>query len=63
LDDIKIAMAFIKALQTATLDNGLSNLSKDAKHRLRHSPQEVLTVSDQDQQASLDLFLALGNSS
>ena len=61
IGSIKIAQSFIKEIQAASLDNG--GLDDDILERLRNLPKEPTDISDPDTQLSLDLYLAVTNSS
>jgi hypothetical protein len=62
-EDIKIALAFIKALENASLDDPGTGLDSEALERLRNPFQETMTVDDPNFCLALDLFLATSNSS
>jgi hypothetical protein len=57
LEDIKLAMKFIQALEGASLDDENSGLDADTLHRLRNSPTSCVDLSDPDLRLGLDLFL------
>ena len=61
IENIKLAQAFIKEIQTATLDNG--NLDNDLVEYLRNPREQPDDISDPDTRFSLDLFLAVSNAS
>jgi hypothetical protein len=61
VEDLKIALQFIKALQNATLDN--DELPGDVRERLRHAIQEPLDTDDPYLRLSIDLFLSVSNAS
>ena len=61
IGSIKIAQSFIKEIQAASLDNG--GLDDDILERLRNPPKEPTDISDPDTRLSLDLYLAVTNSS
>lgn len=61
IEDIKIALKFIAALQNATLDN--AGLDPDLLHQIRNPETNILTVEDPDDRLSIDIFLAIGNAS
>jgi hypothetical protein len=61
LENMKLAMDFIQALQGASLDE--SNLHKDIIERLRNPPTSPVNVGDPDLRLGLGLFLATINAS
>ncbi|KDQ52675.1 hypothetical protein JAAARDRAFT_198028 [Jaapia argillacea MUCL 33604] len=61
IPEIRIATDFINALKDATLDNG--DLSPDVLDRLRNPITEPLNINNPDLLYSLELFLALNDSS
>jgi len=61
LEELKIALAFIDAVKSASLENG--NLSPETLMRLRQPIQGQPSVGDPDVRLSLDLFLAVSNAS
>jgi hypothetical protein len=63
LDDIKKTMEFIRALQTASLDDEATRLDSECLDRLRNPPQESIDISDPDLRLALDNYLAVGNAS
>lgn len=63
LEDIRIAYSFIDALKNASLDSTAAPLDKDLLERLRHPAQTTLTIDDQDDRLSLDIFLSVTNAS
>ena len=63
LDHIKQAMEFIRALEEASLDDGVSKLDPEALHRLRHPPTCPAEITSPDLRLGLDLFLSTINSS
>ena len=63
LDHIKQAMEFIRALEGASLDDGVSKLGPEALHRLRNPPTCPADIASQDLRLGLDLFLSTINSS
>ena len=58
LNDIKLAMKFIQALENASLDDEHSGLDADTLDRLRNPPTSCVDLSDPDLRLGLDLFLA-----
>ena len=62
LNDIKMAMEFIKGLREATLDGPHSHLDSSTLERLRNPPRTSPTI-DPDLRLGLDLFLASNNAS
>ena len=63
LDHIKQAMEFIRALEGASLDDGVSKLDPEALHRLRHPLTSSAEMMSPDLRLGLDLFLSTINSS
>ena len=63
LKDIKLTMEFIRALDSATLDDEYSHLDSDTLERLRNPPTSPANVSNPDFCLGLDLFLASLNTS
>ena len=62
LDDIKLAMRFIRALEIASLDDEMG-LDPETIEYLRDAPQFPVETIDPDLRLSLDLFLSVSNSS
>ena len=58
LKDIKLTMEFIRALDSATLDDEYSQLDADTLECLQNPPTFPDDVSDPDFHLGLDLFLA-----
>lgn len=58
LENIKLTMKFIQALEGASLDDENSGLDADTLHRLRNPPTSCVDLSDPDFRLGLDLFLA-----
>jgi hypothetical protein len=58
LKDIKLSMEFIKALESASLDDEHNRLESHYIHRLRNPPTSRADVTDPDFRLGLDLFLA-----
>ena len=63
LDDMKIAMGFIRAIENASLDDDDCRLGEEAIDRLRHPPQQPVDIDSPDLRLGLDLFNSLSNSS
>lgn len=63
IDDIKIALKFIDALKTASLDSELEPLEKELLEQICHPPEEILTIDNPDHRLSLDIFLSISNAS
>ncbi|KAF8798244.1 hypothetical protein BYT27DRAFT_7264838 [Phlegmacium glaucopus] len=63
LDHIKQAMEFIRALEEASLDDGVSKLDAEALHCLQNPPTCPADITSQDLCLGLDLFLSTINSS
>jgi hypothetical protein len=63
LKDMTQSMAFICALEVASLDDEDVKLSPEALERLRNLPQQPVDVIDPDLHLSLDLFLSISNAS
>ncbi|KAF8986784.1 hypothetical protein BDQ17DRAFT_1436054 [Cyathus striatus] len=63
IDDIKLSLEFIKALENASLNNPCEQLDTDMLNTIWNPPQEQLSIKSPDQRLSLDLFLAMGNAS
>lgn len=61
IEDIKISLKFIAALQDATLEN--AGLDPDLLHQIRNPATNILTVENPDDRLSIDVFLAIGNAS
>ena len=61
IENIKLTQEFIKAICTATFENG--GLGDDVIHSLRNPCDESTSISDPDVRLSLDLFLAVTNAS
>ena len=61
LSDLKESLLFIKALRETSLDD--TTLEKDDLYRLRNPPTEPPDISDPDVRLSLDIFIALDQSS
>jgi hypothetical protein len=61
IENIKVTQASIEEIQDATLDNG--NRDDDVLERLHNPPEEPTVIFDPDTQLSLDLYLAVTNSS
>ncbi|KIM71552.1 hypothetical protein PILCRDRAFT_40162, partial [Piloderma croceum F 1598] len=59
--DLHIALSFIDALKSASLDD--ENLDAEVLERLRHPLQELVDDIDPDLRLSIDLFLSTSNSS
>jgi hypothetical protein len=53
-DDVKISAAFIRGLQTASLDDPVAGLDADTLHRLRNPIQETLKIDDPDFRNHMD---------
>src|SRR6202142_2081176 len=63
LDDMKIAMGFICAIENTSLDDDDCRLGEEAIDRLRHPPQQPVDIDSPDLRLGLDLFNSLSNSS
>jgi hypothetical protein len=61
IENIKFTQEFIEGISTATFENGC--LDDDLIHHLCNPCNEVISISDPDTQLSLDLFLAVMNTS
>jgi hypothetical protein len=59
--DLRTAIQFIHALESASLDD--ENLDAEVLHQLRHPPQEPIDSIDPDRRLSIDLFLSATNAS
>jgi hypothetical protein len=62
IDDIKLVMQYIKALENASLDDEMG-LDPETIGRLRDAPQLPVDITDPDLRLSLDIFLSVSNSS
>ncbi|KJA16114.1 hypothetical protein HYPSUDRAFT_148287, partial [Hypholoma sublateritium FD-334 SS-4] len=57
LDDLQVAVNFIKALQTASLDDKYNNMDSQALNRLRNPPTEKFDIENRpDLRLGLDTF-------
>ncbi len=56
LQDLQVALLFIKDLQNASLDNG--KIDAETLHRIRNPIPQPLTIDDQDLLFSIKLFLS-----
>jgi hypothetical protein len=63
LGQLKSSLEFIRALESASLDDPDVGLDPESLERLRNPPQEPVDVSNPDLHLSIDLFLAVSNSS
>jgi len=63
LEDNKLAIEFVQALQVASLDGEYSGMDEYSLARLRNPPTSHADTSDPDFRLGLDLFLASINSS
>jgi hypothetical protein len=63
IDDIKIAMEFVRGLESATLDDKEMHLDSEALERLRNPPQYQIEVPSSDLRLAVDLYLAVENAS
>jgi hypothetical protein len=63
LDDIKIAMSFITALEGASLDDAASALSAEALDHIRNPPSRPATITNPNDRFSIELYMATGNAS
>ncbi len=61
LQDLQIALQFIKDLEHASLDNG--KLDQDTLHRLRNPTPQPLVIENQDLLFSIKLFLSTSGAS
>jgi hypothetical protein len=62
LDNIKLVMQYIQALESASLSDEMG-LDSETIDRLRDAPQVPVDLTDPDLRLSLDLFLSVSNSS
>ncbi len=63
LGDLKLAQAFIDALKGATLHSDIEPLDSDILDVIENPPEEELKVDDDDLRFSIDLYLAIDNTS
>ncbi|KAF9471155.1 hypothetical protein BDN70DRAFT_762626, partial [Pholiota conissans] len=64
LDDLRVSVEFIKALQTASLDDRYNNMDSKWLRRLRNPPTETFNIENHpDLRLGLDTFLVSINSS
>jgi len=62
LNDIKLVMQYIQALESASLSDEMG-LDSETIDRLQDAPQVPVDLTDPDLRLSLDLFLSVSNSS
>ncbi|KAJ6457719.1 hypothetical protein C8R45DRAFT_844058, partial [Mycena sanguinolenta] len=61
LEDLKVVLEFISAVENASLDNG--DLDSETVHRLRNPIAAPLDISDPSLRFALDIFIATSNAS
>lgn len=64
LDDLRVAVDFVRALQSASLDDNYNNMDSDWLHRLRHPQTQTFNMdTNPDLRLSLDTFFVSMKSS
>ncbi|KAG2741517.1 hypothetical protein P692DRAFT_20653645, partial [Suillus brevipes Sb2] len=60
-DDLRTSLAFVVALQKASLDDPDTGLDPEAIERLRNPLQDVPSIEDDDTAAAIELYLKLSH--